>query len=140
MTDDAIDDIIDTLAFFDDWEERYQYVIDLGKALPPLDDAQKIDANLVKGCQSQVWLVARVEDGPRIELDIDSDAHIVRGLAAILKAMYSGQSPKEILARDSKATFAEIGLDAALSPSRANGLHAMDRKIRALAEAAITNA
>lgn len=137
MSDPAdIDDIIETLGFFDDWEQRYQYVIDLGKTLPPLDAGQKTEANLVKGCQSQVWLVPRVEDGPVVHFDIDSDAHIVRGLAAILRAMYSGRAPADILAQDSRATFAEIGLDAALSPSRANGLHAMDEKIRALASAA----
>lgn len=137
MTDSAaLDDIMETLRFFDDWEQRYQYVIDLGKTLPPLAEAQKIDVHLVKGCQSRVWLVPRLEDGPVMHFDIDSDAHIVRGLAAILRAMYSGRTPAAILAQDSRAAFATIGLDSALSPSRANGLYAMDERIRALAAAA----
>lgn len=131
-----LDDIIETMAFFDDWEERYQYVIDLGKTLPDFPAEQRVDANIVKGCQSQVWLTAAFNDERKLQIGIDSDAHIVRGLAAILRSMYAEKSPAEIAGVDSKAVFDQLGLETALSPSRANGLHSMDKKIRAIGEAA----
>ena len=132
---EAIDEILETFEFFDDWEERYQYVIDLGKTLPPMADALKTDATKVKGCQSQVWLHARADaqDATRLVFEADSDAHIVRGLAAILLALYSGRTSAQIMETDSRALFDRLGLDQALSPSRANGLHSMDQRVKALA-------
>ncbi|MEM6492653.1 MAG: SufE family protein, partial [Pseudomonadota bacterium] len=109
-----LSDIVDTMAFFDDWEERYQYVIDLGKTLPAFPAEQRVDANIVKGCQSQVWMTAALNEQSRLAIALDSDAHIVRGLAAILRAMYADRTPAEIAAVDSRAVFDELGLDTAL--------------------------
>lgn len=130
-----LDDILETMAFFDDWEERYQYVIDLGKTLPGFPAEQRVDANIVKGCQSQVWMTAAFDADAKLQVGIDSDAHIVRGLAAILRAMYADRTAAEIAETDSRAVFDQLGLETALSPSRANGLHSMDKKIRAIAAA-----
>jgi len=120
-----------------DWEERYRYVIDLGRLLDPLSEAERGDANKVRGCASQVWLVA---DSPRGEAVLrfrgDSDAHIVRGLIAILLRLYSGSSAREILAFDAKAAFTRLGLSEALSSQRANGLFSMVERIRRDAQAA----
>lgn len=137
----ALDDIREAFSFFDDWEDRYRYVVDLGKQLPSMPDALKTDATKVQGCQSQVWLVARpaLRNGQAVvEYLADSDAHIVRGLVAILLAIYSGRPATEIAATDSRAMFAELGLDQHLSPSRANGLFSMDRRIKELAHAMAT--
>jgi cysteine desulfuration protein SufE len=131
---DAIETELDDLAAeFDllgDWEERYRYVIDLGRALEPLSEAERVDANKVRGCASQVWLVT--EDGPGEALAFrgDSDAHIVRGLIAILLRLYSGRPAAEILAFDAKAGFERLGLKAALSAQRSNGLFSMVERIR----------
>ncbi|MEO6338418.1 MAG: SufE family protein [Caulobacteraceae bacterium] len=119
-----------------DWEERYRHVIDLGRGLAPLSEAERSDANKVRGCASQVWLVTeRTTDG-RLAFRGDSDAHIVRGLIAILLQLYSSRTPADIVAFDAKAGIAALGLTGALSTQRSNGLTAMVQRIRRDAEAA----
>ncbi|MBI1405824.1 MAG: cysteine desulfuration protein SufE [Caulobacter sp.] len=112
-----------------DWEERYRHVIDLGHDLEPLSDAERVDDNKVRGCASQVWLVTEPSDGT-LRFRGDSDAHIVRGLIALLLRLYSGRRPGDILAFDAKAALATLGLDEALSTQRSNGLAAMVERIR----------
>lgn len=129
MTD--IDALKENFALFDDWEERYRYLIDLGRDLPKMDDSLKTDATLVRGCTSQVWLVPRIEDGV-LHFQADSDAHIVRGLVALLMAAYNGQPVADIAAVDIEGIFREIGLDQHLSPSRRNGFFSMVERIKAL--------
>jgi cysteine desulfuration protein SufE len=119
-----------------DWEERYRYVIDLGRDLAPLSDAERSDANKVRGCASQVWLVTEPQADGTLGFRGDSDAHIVRGLIAILLRLYSGRAPAEILAFDAPAAFAALGLSGALSQQRSNGLASMVARIRRDAEAA----
>ncbi|WP_309604824.1 SufE family protein [Phenylobacterium sp.] len=114
-----------------DWEERYRHVIDLGRDLAPLTDAERSDANKVRGCASQVWLVTEPRDDATLTFRGDSDAHIVRGLIAILLRLYSGRTPADILAFDAPAAFARLGLSGALSQQRSNGLAAMVARIRA---------
>ena len=117
-------------AFGDDWEERYRYVIDLGRELDDLTDAERSEANKVRGCASQVWLVtSRGAEGTLI-FHGDSDAHIVRGLIAIVISLYSGRAPDEILAFDFRAAFERLGLKGALSTQRSNGLFSMIERIR----------
>jgi len=116
-----------------DWEERFRYVIDLGKGLAPLTDAERTDANKVRGCASQVWLVAEGTADGRIQFPGDSDAHLVRGLTAILLRLYSGRTPEEILAVDAKAAVEQLGLPGALSTQRSNGLFSMVERIRRIA-------
>tara|TARA_R110000868_G_scaffold36962_2_gene130699 strand:- start:12742 stop:13296 length:555 start_codon:yes stop_codon:yes gene_type:complete len=134
---DAIDqttqDIVDEFAFFDDWVQRYEYIIEMGKALPGLPDDKKDDAHKVPGCQSQVWFHARREGG-KIHFDADSDAMIVRGLIALLLRVYSGRTPEEIIATPPEF-FEVLELGSHLSGSRANGLHAMVTRIHAYAKA-----
>ncbi len=112
-----------------DWEEQIQYVIDLGRELSPLSDAEHSDANKVRGCASQVWLVSG-KDGELMTFRGDSDAHIVRGLIAILLKFYSGRTPVDILAFDAKAAFQRLGLEGTLSTQRSNGLASMVERIR----------
>ena len=133
-----IDGLIEDFSFLDDWEDRYRYVIELGKNLPPLADAERTDANKVRGCASQVWFVSEiVRNGePVLCFRGDSDAHIVRGLIAILLRLYSGRPPGEILAFDAKAAFEGLGLTGALSSQRSNGLASMVARIRRDAEMA----
>ncbi|MDB5451960.1 MAG: SufE protein involved in Fe-S center assembly [Caulobacteraceae bacterium] len=119
-----------------DWEERYRYVIDLGRDLAPLGDAERSDENKVRGCASQVWLVTEPQGDGGLEFRGDSDAHIVKGLIAILLRLYSGRRPEEILAFDANAAFAKLGLAGALSAQRSNGLAAMVARIRRDAETA----
>ena len=119
-----------------DWEERYRYVIDLGRDLAPLSDAERSDGNKVRGCASQVWLVTEPQADGRLRFRGDSDAHIVRGLIAILLRLYSGREPAEILAFDAKAAFEKLGLTGALSSQRSNGLASMVLRIRRDAELA----
>src|SRR5437879_611557 len=119
-----------------DWEERYRYVIDLGRDLAPLSDAERSDANKVRGCASQVWLVREPQADGALKFRGDSDAHIVRGLIAILLRLFSGRRPKEILAFDAPAAFASLGLSGALSQQRSNGLASMVARIRRDAELA----
>ena len=125
-------DVEETLAFFDDWEERYRYIIDLGKQLPAMPEERKREDMLVRGCQSRVWLDWRVEEG-RIRFDIDSDAHIVRGLIAIVLSAFNLKTPREILEFDIEGFFARIDLLKHLSPTRGNGLRAMVQRMRDVA-------
>ena len=137
----AIDEIIENFELLDEWDDRYRYVIELGRTLPPLPDADHNETNKVRGCASQVWLVSHVtpdgNGGPELTFEGDSDAHIVRGLIAILFALYSGKSAKEILATDALALFDRIGLRENLTPQRSNGLRSMVERIRAEANAAL---
>lgn len=132
-------DLEDLAAEFDllgDWEERYRYVIELGRDLAPLTDAERSDPNKVRGCASQVWLVTEPQDDGTLRFRGDSDAHIVRGLIAIVLRLFSGRRPEEILAFDTKAAFDQLGLSGALSSQRSNGLASMVARIRRDAELA----
>ena len=133
---DALQELRASFAIFDSWEDRYRFLIELGKDVAPLPPAQRIEANLVRGCQSQVWLVPDYDDASdRLALAIDSDAHIVRGLIAIVLAAYQRRSPEDILGFDIEGLFDELALLSHLSPGRGNGLRAMVAKIRRLAAA-----
>lgn len=133
-TDITVEDIVDTLGFFDSWEDRYKYIIDLGKELPPMDDAKKDDAHLVRGCQSQVW-IDHIEADGHLWFEVDSDAFIVKGLLGVVLAAYNGKTPSQILDFDVDSYFEELGLLKHLSPTRGNGLRAMVKKIQATAAA-----
>lgn len=135
MAQDRFEEIVETFEFLDDWEDRYREVIDLGKAMPPLDDALKVPATKVDGCASQVWLHATIE-GQTFTFEGESDAMIVRGLIAVLHALYSGLSVSEVLKVDAGAEMGRLGLNDHLSAQRSNGLRAMVDRIRATAEAA----
>jgi cysteine desulfuration protein SufE len=130
-----IDELKENFSLFDEWEDRYRYLIDLGRDLPPLDDAYRTDAYKVEGCMSQVWLVPGSENG-RLTFRADSDSAIVKGLIAVLLALYSGRRPAEILATDVEAIFREIGLETHISPNRRNGFFSMVDTIRRTAAAA----
>ncbi len=134
-----IEEIIDDFELLSDWEERYRHVIELGRTLSPLTAAEHNDETKVRGCVSQVWLVSERGAGgdPKITFRGDSDAHIVRGLIAILLSIYSGHSAKEILAIDAREILHRLGLDTHLSPQRSNGLFAMVDRIRAEAARAL---
>jgi cysteine desulfuration protein SufE len=136
----TIETIRADFALLDEWEDRYRFLIELGRSLPPLPEALRTDANKVRGCVSQVWLASAVRpDGggaPMLEFQGDSDAHIVRGLVAVLFALVQGRTPEEILAADAKAVFAELGLAEHLTPQRSNGFFSMVERIRADARAA----
>lgn len=138
----SLDEILENFEFIDDWEDRYKYVIELGRALPAFPDDQRTEDNKVRGCVSQVWLVTQVtrgEDGSAILTFLgDSDALIVQGLVAIVLAVFSGHSAKEILATDVDAIFARIGLKDHLTPQRSNGLKSMVKRIKDDAAAALT--
>jgi cysteine desulfuration protein SufE len=131
----AFETIVEDMDFLDDWEDRYRYVIELGKAMPPMPDALKTPATKVDGCASQVWIATRT-DGERLDFDGDSDAMIVRGLIAVLRALYAGRTRGEILSTDAHEAFARLGLDQALSAQRSNGLRAMVQRLRETAAAA----
>jgi cysteine desulfuration protein SufE len=130
----AFTEIAENLSYLDDWEDRYRYIIELGQKLPPLADSEKNAATKVNGCVSQVWLVSE-RDGALLRYRGESDAMIVRGLAAILIALYSGRMPAEIAGTDAIAIFDELGLREHLSTQRSNGLVAMVNRIRAEARA-----
>jgi cysteine desulfuration protein SufE len=133
MTDairQALDDLEAEFDLLGDWEERYRYVIDLGRELAPLSAEERTDANKVRGCASQVWLVTEAGPAGTMVFRGDSDAHIVRGLIAVLLRLYSGHSPAEIVAFDAKAAFEKLGLTGALSAQRSNGLFSMVERIR----------
>jgi cysteine desulfuration protein SufE len=131
----ALDDLAAEFDLLGDWEERYHYVIDLGRTLAPLSDAERSDANKVRGCASQVWLVTEPQGDGTLQFRGDSDAVIVRGLIAVLLRLYSGRAPAAILGFDAKAAFAKLGLSSHLSTQRANGLASMAERIRRDAEA-----
>ena len=140
----TIDDIRDNFALLDDWDDRYRYVIELGRMLEPMPDAEHSQENKVQGCVSQVWLSKRVERNgagePVLKYLGDSDAHIVRGLIAILLTLYSGHTPRDILATDATDVFNEFGFRDHLTPQRSNGLRAMVERIRADAREALAAA
>jgi cysteine desulfuration protein SufE len=140
----TIDEIVDNFALLDQWDDRYRYVIELGRTLSPLPENAHTDANKVQGCASQVWLRTHVTPdgvaGPVLTFEGDSDAHIVRGLVAILFALYSGKGAAEILATDAIALFDRIGLRENLTPQRSNGLRSMVERIRAEASTALAAA
>jgi len=130
------EEILEDIAFFDDWEERYKYIIDLGKDLEPMNESLKTDERLVKGCQSNVWLEAARDDEQRLIFIVDSDAVIVRGLLSLVMAAFHAKTAEAIIAFDIDAYFAELDLERHLSPTRGNGLRAIVAKIKAIAEAA----
>lgn len=135
--DDTLTELADEFDLLGDWEERYRYVIELGKELAPLSDAERSDANKVRGCASQVWLVTEPQPDGTLRFRGDSDAHIVSGLVALLLRLYSGRAPADILAFDAKAAFETLGLAGALSSQRSNGLASMVQRIRRDAEATL---
>ena len=139
----TIDDIRDNFALLDDWDDRYRYVIELGRTLTPMPEDEHSAANKVQGCASQVWLskqVARAGDEAILTYRGDSDAHIVRGLIAILLTLYSGRTPQQILTTDAAAVFDEFGFRDHLTPQRSNGLRSMIERIRTDARAALATA
>jgi cysteine desulfuration protein SufE len=140
----TIDEIRDNFALLDDWDDRYRYVIELGRTLDPMSEAEHSAANKVQGCVSQVWLARHVSrnkaNEPLLNYIGDSDAHIVRGLIAILLTLYSGHRPREILATDALAVFDEFGFREHLTPQRSNGLRAMVERIRTDAREALAEA
>lgn len=131
MATQAFEDIAETFDFLDDWEERYRHVIELGRAMPPMDPALQVPATKVEGCASQVWIMPRIENG-RFDFQGDSDAMIVRGLIAVLHALYSGVPVGQVGQIDAQAELARLGLDEHLSSQRSNGLRAMIQRIRQL--------
>lgn len=140
MATEAFEEIAETFEFLDDWEDRYRHVIDLGRAMPPLEDAFHVPATKVEGCASQVWLVPEITgegQGASFAFRGDSDAMIVKGLIAILRALYNGLPLTEVLGIDAAAELARLGLDEHLSSQRSNGLRAMIGRIRAIASSAL---
>ena len=133
-TDITPEEILDTLGFFDDWEERYKYIIDLGKQLEPMADDKKTEDYLLRGCQSQVWIDSSADSG-KLYFEVDSDAHIVRGLLAVVLSAYNNKAPAEILDFDIDQFFAQIDLVKHLSPTRGNGLRSMVQRIKEIAAA-----
>jgi cysteine desulfuration protein SufE len=136
----TIDEIIDNFLLLDEWDDRYRYVIELGRGLSPLDERDRNEANKVQGCASQVWLATTVrpngQDGPVLSFAGDSDAHIVRGLIAILFAIYSGKHARDILSTDAIEVFNRIGLREHLTPQRSNGFRSMVERIKSDARSA----
>ena len=137
----AIDEIVDNFSLLDEWDDRYRYVIELGRSLGALPERERTEANKVQGCVSQVWLATTVHSnergGPVLTFSGDSDAHIVRGLIAILFAIFSGKRAADILSTDAIALFERLGLREHLTPQRSNGFRSMMERIRADARAAL---
>jgi cysteine desulfuration protein SufE len=137
----TLDEIVENFSLLDEWDDRYRYVIELGRGLNPLSERDRTEANKVQGCASQVWLATRVHPdgagGPALSFSGDSDAHIVRGLIAILFAMFSGKPAREILSTDAIAAFEQLGLRDHLTPQRSNGFRSMVERIRSDAQAAL---
>lgn len=130
----TIDTIRSDMALLDDWEDRYRYLIELGRQLPPFPEALRTEANKVRGCASQVWLASSVrrptpDAPPVLELQGDSDAHLVRGLVALLFSLYQGKTLAEVVGTDAKAVFVELGLKEHITPQRSNGFFAMVERI-----------
>jgi cysteine desulfuration protein SufE len=140
----TLDEIVDNFSLLEEWDDRYRYVIELGRALSPLAERDRTEVNKVQGCASQVWLATTVhpngQGGPVLSFSGDSDAHIVRGLIAILFAMFSGQQARAILSTDAIAVFERLGLREHLTPQRSNGFRSMVERIRADAQAALAAA
>ena len=137
----SIDEIIENFALLEEWDDRYRYLIELGRTLEPLSDEKRTDRNKVQGCASQVWLATDVKPngsgGPVLRFIGDSDAHIVRGLIAVLFALYSGKNARDILSTDAIALFEKLGLRDHLTPQRSNGFRSMVNRIRRDANAAL---
>ena len=132
----TLDDVLADFDFLDDWEERYAYIIDLGKQLPAFPDEDRVEENYVHGCQSQVWLIHHYDEASgKLFLLIDSDAMIVRGLAAIILVALNGKTPRELLSTDIDELFEQLDLFRHISPTRGNGLRAMVGKVRDIAAA-----
>ncbi len=129
MANAAFEELVEDFEFLDDWEDRYRHVIDQGKAMDALEEALRVPATKVDGCASQVWLHAQVEDG-RLHFDGASDAMIVSGLIAVLRTLYNGMTPEEVLAVDARAEMGRLGLNDHLSAQRSNGLRAMIERVR----------
>ena len=127
-----LEELKETFGFFDDWEDKYRFIIDLGKDLTPLEEADKTEANLIRGCQSQVWLPHALVDG-KVHFQLDSDAHIVRGLSAVVLIAANDQTAAEITALDLDGLFDELDLLAHLSVTRGNGLRSMIERIKQIA-------
>ena len=142
MEQSSIGEIIENFDLLEEWDDRYRYLIELGRTLPPLPEDARNDANKVRGCASQGWLATSVKPdgsvGPVLAFDGDSDAHIVRGLIAVLFALYSGKSAKNILSTDAVALFEKLGLRDHLTPQRSNGFRSMVDRIQRDANAALT--
>ncbi|MEL6100223.1 MAG: SufE family protein [Pseudomonadota bacterium] len=136
MAAPAFEEIVEDFEFLEDWEDRYRYVIEQGKAMEPLDEALRVPATKVDGCASQVWLHAGIEGGI-FHFDGESDAMIVRGLIAVLRRLYNGLSPAEVMQVDARSEMARLGLNDHLSAQRSNGLTAMIERIRGLAAAEV---
>ena len=131
-----VDELVESFEQLGPWEERYRYLIELGRKLPTLPEADRTEANKVRGCMSQVWLTAQRKPGPRLELHGDSDAHIVKGLIALLFKLYENRTPREMVELDVKAVFERLGLENHITMNRRNGFYSMVERIRALAEGA----
>lgn len=129
----SVAELLENFALFDNWEDRYQYLIELGKSLPPMDPVDKSEDNRVQGCLSQVWMKPLPGPGGRLDFAADSDALIVRGLIAVLRIIYAGKTSAEVASTDVAGIFAQLGLDRHLSPNRRNGFYAMVERIRAMA-------
>lgn len=138
MITPATQELIDTFSMMDNWEERYEVLIDMGKNLPKMPDVLKTDGSIVKGCVSNVWMIGSIKDG-KLSFLADSDAHIVRGLIALLNTVYIGSTPDEVLKTDIKDIFSKIGFSDHISPSRRNGFFAMVGRIKSIAEGAMVN-
>lgn len=130
----TIDDLVEDFELFEDWEDRYRYIVDLGKKLPPMPDEEKTEETKVRGCMSQVWMTAQDEDDT-LHFRADSDAFIVKGLIAILLELYSGRKPSEIMSLDATEALGRLGLESHLSPNRRNGFVAMVDRIKSEAQA-----
>ncbi|MBU6475273.1 MAG: SufE family protein [Alphaproteobacteria bacterium] len=126
-----IEEIVDNFGLFDDWEDKYTYLIDLGRALPPMDAGLKTEETRVKGCISKIWMVLGWDENGRLSLTADSDAQIAKGLVAVLYAAFQGRTPEEAAAVDIDAIFGRMGLDRYLTPNRRNGFYSMVERIRA---------
>lgn len=137
----TINEILDNFSFLDEWDDRYRYIIELGRTLAPLPEQARVESNKVQGCASQVWLTTRIEPdgagGPVLTFLADSDAHIVRGLIAILFAIYSGKNARDILAADALGLFDRLGLREHLTPQRSNGVRSMVERIKSEARGAL---
>jgi cysteine desulfuration protein SufE len=137
----SVQEIIENFELLEEWDDRYRYLIELGRALPPLPDGARNDANKVQGCASQVWLSTSIRSngtaGPVLIFEGDSDAHIVRGLIAVLFALYSGKAARDILSADAVKLFEQLGLREHLTPQRSNGFRSMVERIRRDANAAL---
>lgn len=133
-----INDLVDNFALLGDWEEKYRHLIDLGAALPPMDDSLKTDTAKVRGCMSQVWMLLGWDAQGRLTLLADSDAQIVKGLIAVLIALYAGKTRDEAMTVDVEKEFARLGLDAHLSPNRRNGFFSMVERVKGFVSAPCT--